>query len=398
MRHSGLLLFAALIALPAIAKAQGKIELPVSLSELENRAKADSNDAAAHYNVALGYWNAKRWDDVERELKVAVSLDPRLAVARLALSQIPFARRAKLIEEVTVIGMAPPKELLPALEQADRDFRHAFLIDPMVDLRILATTMRSLDYFTLREGYGELFATYLRGFSDCAEGRYADCEGRFTTLVREFKIAGPGMYMPDGVYHYQALAAMHEKHFDMAITNFQLLMNREEERKKRVEERDMLRIPIRANEYRYFKAVAQHAAGATADAIALYKEALQNDLGLYMAHVRLAQIHESRRDYPNAIEERKRAIASNPDDPTLALDLGITLGKSGDFAAAEVELVKATEAAPRHAEAWFWLGLAREQLGQKAEARVAYEHVVTLAPSRLAGRVATAKQKIAALQ
>lgn len=393
-----LTLLIAAVLLPGALAAQGRIELPLSLGELEKRVQADSNDAAAHYNVALAYWNAKRWDDVERELKIAVALEPRFAAARLALSQIPFARRPKLMEELTIVGMSPPRELLPAIQQSDRDYRHAFLIDPMVDLRILATTMRAIDYFTAREGFGELFANYYRGFIDCAEGQYASCEARFSTLAREWRIAGIGVSLPDGVYHFQSLAAMHEKHFPVAIDNFQRLIDREEERKRKVEERDMLRIPIRVNEYRYFKAVALHAAGNLPDAASLYKEALQNDLGLYMAHVRLAQIYESQRNYESAIVERRRAVAANPDDPTLVLDLGVTLGKSGDFAAAETELVRATESSPRNAEAWFWLGLAREQLGRRAEARAAYEQVVALAPSRMAARVTAARQKIVALQ
>ena len=390
------LLFTLLAVAPVAA--QGRIELPVSLGELEKRAQADSNDAAAHYNVALGYWNAKRWDDVERELKTAVSLEPRFAAARLALSQLPYARRPKLIEELITVGKAPPKELMPAVEQSDRDFRHAFLIDPMVDLRILAATQRSLDYNDVKAVFGELFANYLQGFTDCAEGRYADCEGRFATLQREWRIATPGVSLPDGVYHYQALAAMQQKNYKLAGDNFRLLMGREEARKQKAEERDMLRIPLRTNEYRYFAATASHMAGNPVDAISLYKEALENDLGLYMAHVRLAQIHEAARNYPDAITERRRAVASNPDDPTLLFDLGVTLGKSGDFAAAETELVKATSAAPRHTEAWFWLGLAREQLGKRAEARAAYERVVALAPSRLASRAAAARQKLATLQ
>ena len=37
------------------------IKLSASLAALEKAAHKDSNDAAAHYNVALAYWNAKRF-------------------------------------------------------------------------------------------------------------------------------------------------------------------------------------------------------------------------------------------------------------------------------------------------------------------------------------------------
>ena len=41
---------------PATAQ---RTKLPMKLEQLEARAQTDSNDAAAHYNVALGYWNEK---------------------------------------------------------------------------------------------------------------------------------------------------------------------------------------------------------------------------------------------------------------------------------------------------------------------------------------------------
>ncbi len=51
-----------------------QFRLPVKLEELERRAKADSNDPAAHFNVALAYWNAKRWADAERSLRLAITI------------------------------------------------------------------------------------------------------------------------------------------------------------------------------------------------------------------------------------------------------------------------------------------------------------------------------------
>ena len=64
-----------LVAPPLTAQ----FRLPVKLEELERRAKADSNDAAAHFNVALAYWNAKRWADAERSLRLAITIDSRCA-------------------------------------------------------------------------------------------------------------------------------------------------------------------------------------------------------------------------------------------------------------------------------------------------------------------------------
>ena len=85
--------------LPAASAAQFK--LPIKLAELEQRVRADSNDPAAHFNVALAYWNAKRWEDTDRALRTAIRLDARFAPAYVALNYLPYARRSSLWEEIS---------------------------------------------------------------------------------------------------------------------------------------------------------------------------------------------------------------------------------------------------------------------------------------------------------
>src|SRR5258705_12765908 len=89
-----LLLAVAVATGPNLARAQFK--LPKKLDELETIARKDSNDAAAHFNVALAYWNAKRGDDVERELRLAEKIEAQFAEGRLALSRVAFGQPGKL--------------------------------------------------------------------------------------------------------------------------------------------------------------------------------------------------------------------------------------------------------------------------------------------------------------
>lgn len=55
--RSAVLASLAAISLVTLASpgAAQRIKLPVKLEKLEARALADSNDAAAHYNLGLGY-------------------------------------------------------------------------------------------------------------------------------------------------------------------------------------------------------------------------------------------------------------------------------------------------------------------------------------------------------
>jgi tetratricopeptide (TPR) repeat protein len=390
--------FAVLMLLVAAAPLTAqRIDLPVSLGELETRARADSNDPVAHYNVALGYWNAKRWDDVEKSLRTSLMLEPRLAVARLALARLPYIRRPRLTEELFE-STSVPRDLREMVEAADREWRHAFMIDPTVDLKLIGATYSSgIDQWLVQDALGEVWSNYFQAAVDCYEGRYVQCEQRFTRVIDDFEDEGPGITTPDGVFFLRGLAAARTNNYDRAIRDFRTLIDREQERKEEIEQKDLVRIPLQINEYRYFVASFTHAAGRGNDAVGLYREAVENDLGLYMAHVRLASIFEAQRDYPQAIEERRRAINANPDDATLHLDLGIALGKSGNFAEAEKSIRVTTERIPRHVEVWFWLGLALEQQGKGAEAKVAYQKVVDLAPSRLKARADAARAKVAAL-
>src|SRR5467141_2377330 len=80
--------------------AQAQFRLPMKVEELERRVHADSNDPAVHFNVALAYWNAKRWADTERSLRLAITIDPRFGPAYMALHYLPYAQRTGLWDEV----------------------------------------------------------------------------------------------------------------------------------------------------------------------------------------------------------------------------------------------------------------------------------------------------------
>lgn len=381
---------ASLLAAPATAQ---RIKLPVGLKELEKAVVKDSADAAAHYNLALGYWNEKRYDEAEAELQRATAIDARFAEAYLALAYLPYAKRPKLWDEESERRV--PDEWKSALEQSDRLYRRAFLVNPMVDMRIMGAVTPAKDprWDTY---YARLYDLVFRGFDDFAEGKYEQAYGRFVTYVREFHRGKTDSDLPTSVLWFQGLAAAHTQRYDVAADDFTLLIKQERDYQEKHKE-EILRVPLRTNEYRYFLAVIRHRAGDVTEAIRLYQEALENDLGLYMAHVQLADIYESRRQYPEAIEERQRAIAANPDDSSLLLDLGITLGKAGRFADAETPLMQAMSASPLDPRAPFWLGLARVQLNKKAEARAAYQRFLELAPSRFERQIAMAREQLARL-
>ncbi|HEY4099682.1 MAG TPA: tetratricopeptide repeat protein [Gemmatimonadales bacterium] len=398
-RSLGFALALVAVAVPQLLQAQGKIDLPVPLSTLEKQVKADSNDPAAHYNVALGYWNAKKWPDVDRELHAAVALDPRFAAAHLALAYLPFARDRHMLDGITRIDAQTPKSIRDAIDQKTREFRHAFLIDPMVDMRIMAANDISVDYWTMHDAFGQSDAALIEGLTDCEEGHYADCETNLDVYIKAYgNNARIQADVPEQVLWFDGLAAAHQKNYASAIAQFQQLIVRDSIAAAKAEKKDVIHFPIRSNEYRYFVGVLQADAGNGDAAIATLHDALEHDLSLYIAHVRLAEIYESRKDFDHAVEERRNAVNANPDDPTLNVDLGVTLGRAGRFAEAGDALKTAVQVLPRDPDAWYWYGIAMQQLGRTDEARKAFGEVVAVAPSRMAQRAEQARQHLAALK
>lgn len=372
-----------------------RLKLPMSRDQLETKATQDSLDAAAHYNVALAYWNEKRYDDAERSLKLAASIDPKFAEAYLALAYLPYARRPRLWAEEDQDRV--PQEWKPALEESDRMYRRAFLVNPMVDLRIAgaATPPRDPRWETLWPGVYEF---YFQAFDDMLRGDYEQAYGRFAKLHRERRLAGPGQgKLPMSVFWFEGLAAAHTQRWDQAKQKFENLVEESVAFEKKHED-DLVRIPLQTNEYRYFLASIHHAAGQTDMALELYRKSLETDLGLYMAHVQMANIYEGQRRYAEAIEERKRAVDANPDDASLIMDLGVTIGKSGKFAEAEEVLKQAAEANPRDARVPFWMGLCQSEQGKRDDAKASFTRFLVMAPTRWDKQIGLAKQRLAGLQ
>ncbi|HKA57109.1 MAG TPA: tetratricopeptide repeat protein [Gemmatimonadales bacterium] len=379
----------------AATAAPAQFKLPKKLDELEAIARKDSNDAAAHYNVALAYWNAKRWEDVERELRLAVTIEPQFAEGWLALGRLPFGRRSKLWDDIAENRVAA--EFRPKLDEAWRNYERAFIINPLVDLRIEAAArpLKSA-YWTATEELTNLYEYLFGGFDDIQSGNYEGAFHRFNRLVNDVVTPADRDALPEFVFYYRGLAAAHIERWNDAIADFAQLLRASEQGQSH--DSLIYYLPIETNQYRYMLGVLYQRAGNLQDAVRYYREALEHDIGLYMANSRLAGIAETNMNWPVAIKERRAAVNANPDDPSLLLDLGKTLAGAGDWAGAEPTLKQAMDANPRDSRVPYYLGIVQQQLNKKEEARASFDRFVALAPSRYARQVENAKQRLAALR
>jgi len=384
---------AALAGSPTRAPAQ-RFKLPAGLKDLQQAARRDSNDAAAHYSLALAYWNEKQWDAAERSLETAIAIEPAFASAHLALSALPYARQPRLYDDVAERRVADAWK--PVLREAERHYRQAFLLDPFCDVRVVGATLpESPVLLGGRAQFArEFFDSYLRGLQALLEGKYDNALGGFQGAVRAIDGERHPDRIPTALLWWRAIAAAHTERWDVAEADLEDLIN---EQRDLEEGDDVVILPLRTNEFRYVLAVIKDRAGKADEAWTLYQTALQHDVGLYMANVQLARLHERAREWDLAIKERQAAANANPDDPSLQYDLGVTYAKGGRWSDAERALLGAVEANPRDTRSLYYLGIVRATMNRPVEARQALERFVELAPSRYAGQVADAKRRLESL-
>ena len=377
-----------------IASAQQPRAQPPRLEELEARARQDSLDPEAHFRLAARYYTLKRFADEERELRATIAIDPRYAPAYLWLGYLPFDRRPKLWAEYRKDKI--PAEFQPAVEESFRMWQQAVLIDPMVDFRVQGTTAPPEDMMVIPE-YGGITTDYLLwlGLGAFGVARYELAYSGLDLWAQRTYANKPQDSIPDFLFLYRGLAAGHLKAYNKAIADIQVLYARS----LQAERTDsLLPFPLETNDYRYILAVLNQSWGKSADAIRLFEEVLASDLGLYMAHVRMAQIYRAHKMWGQSIAEARRAIETNPNDPTSIRELGVILDEAGQAAEAATTLRQAANANPRDPRTLYHLGVVQHELAQPAEARETLGRFIAIAPvGRYEQELADAKQRLAAL-
>lgn len=381
-----------LLSAPDTVTAQ-RVQLAVAMSELEARAGRDSLDPVAHYEAALGYWVDRRYDDAERELRRAVAIEPRFAPGYLALAYLPYGRKPKLWKELDKERVSA--ETAETIDSSARLFRRAFMLDPMVDLKVYALARPPRAALVVGFNADRTYIALVRGFEYFWAGRYDQSLYEFQRVMDE---VGPRRLdeLSDVLLWYHGLAAAHGYRYDTALGDFGRLLDRAIER----EQSDTLvhTFQMESNRVRYVLATLYQQAGQPDRAMELYQECLTNDLGLYMAHAQLAEIHEARGQWVEAVGERRRAVEANPEDASLQYELGQTLVSSRDFPEAAEVLESAMQANPLNTRIPYTLGLVYLRLGDRERARSVLERFAARAPSRFSSQVADVRRQLETLQ
>lgn len=384
------------LAVPAFVLALGLVAGPLlaqgDIKELEALVRSDSNDAQLQYQLALAHWRRHHWPQVDSLLRLAIRLEPRFAEGYLALYYLPYSRRSSLFTEEQRGRV--PDSWQPIVEEAHGFYKLAFRTDPLVNQRVIAVAFDikepRFNDFTSPEY--QIYERYYAWLVDLGLGRYGSARERLARLAeRQFDEVKQPQKVPDYILWYRGLAAAHSRNYGAAITDFQALLDRTLKQQQRDE---VVHVPLRDNEYRFMLAALHHVAGHADQAISLYQEALEHDLGLVMAHTYLAGIYEESGKTEEALVERRRAAEVSVDDPAAQFDYAVSLFNGQHTAEAEEPLRRAISLNPRYAPPRYLLGRVVEELGRRDEAREQYTQFLALAPQRLRDLATDAKQRL----
>jgi Tfp pilus assembly protein PilF len=366
-----------------------KAKLLVPLDSLIARVQRDSNDAPAHYEVALGYWLAKKYDLAEAHLREAIAIEPKTATAYLALSYLPFARNSGLWGDVEKGKVSA--EWLPKVEEAYHLRNQAYLLDPLVDLRPLALMIPPTGTFGLSRRDAAIYTYIMNGLGSFWTGDYSKSYQFFSSIAEGYKEEERQKFA-DWFLWYEGLSATHTLQYSRGVSDFRILLDRAVAREN--PDSNELVAFADANEFRYALAVILDKAGQQPEAIKLLQESVTNDLGLYMAHVRLAEMYEEQHRTKSALQERRRALEASPEDPALLYDMGEALYRAGELSDAYGFLEKAVQANPRSARALYMFGSVAQKLEQNKEAKDAYTRFIAMAPSRFQEQIVEAGHRL----
>ena len=337
---------------------------PLTIAQLEARARSDSLVPEAYYRLGIAYARAKRHEEAGTAFSHALAIDGRYTPALVALAFQPYRRRPKLAEEERK-GAVPP-EWRDSLFETRRLLRRAFYIDPLAEL-LPPDDEPSARLAAL------LFQAYL---FRVARGRPRDS-------------------LPSYLLWYRGLADGRAGRHASGIEDFKALLKRAEA----MESDSLIPFPVATNDYRYVIAVLFERSGKPADALEYYRETLAHDLGHYMAHVRLAGLYRQNEMWRDAVTEARRAVDANPDDAASVRELGETLLAAGRADEAEEPLCRAREMNPRDIGTHYVLGAVYMSTGRIDSARSAFTTFAAAAPTQLYGKqIADAQRRLELLR
>jgi tetratricopeptide (TPR) repeat protein len=330
------------------------------------------------FDLARGYVRAKKNDAARQALEAAIQVDREFAPAYTLLARL----RQNMSGPPVVIGLRQGDGRLQvvvlrsdsSMDSTGRLLRRAFLLDPVQEIY----SVESMDLPVAWRGTLSLGLRYFR------QNQFDRAIAVFDSVIGQADRQRKAV--PPVALWYHALSAVSAHRLDLAITDLERVLDRAF--------RDSTpRGDLVSRNARYVLASLHQRAGHLKEAERLYRQLVEEDLSLDLAHIHLANIYEAQQRWPEAVQERRYALAIDFEDPTLLYDLGLTLLEAGQTPEAAATLRRVVALNPRESRAQYMLGIAEARLGNSQSAREAYDRFLQVAPSRYGDMIVDARAR-----
>ncbi len=362
---------------PGAALAQAR-----SVEELERMAGHDPNEPQLYYQLGREYLRTKRYDEAVRVFRAAIDISSQHAEAHLGLGYAALLRGDKYWKKRE---KAEGREAIRvALDSSFSSMRHAFLINPLVQLDLKGDVGDDdvtlvIGSLVFRPWWSQSFR---KGANLVMRGKLEEGYAELAKLRDDPRFGERGLRAPGRVLWYHAIAAGRTRRFDEAVRDFAVLTGRSFHEDTSATE-SMVEMPFRTNDYRYAMGTMMLLAGRTSDATAVFRRVLEFDIGMWPAHVQLARMSEAEGRLEQAIVERQRAVEVFPEDGTLHLELARVLSRAGRNDDALASLRDAEVRSPKDPRIPYLQAELLLAAGRDGEAKVPLERFIALAPARL---------------
>lgn len=337
---------------------------PVSLVSERDRqilralaSRIDPNDAAAHNNLGVLYFNKRMLDEALEQFRAAIAIDRGLRVARenfvhalRALGQTEEAEReARRVQDGPGEGDGDHSAEVLAIRRRPEGLTSSDLLEPTV-VRPTA----------LPGGY---LANYHRGVTLRERGRYADALDAFRKAIEEGE-------QRDLVEQALAEVLLVDSRPGEAAALFDELLGRNPGSPKLWNERG----------------VCHHVQGEIEAAIRCYTRALSHDAEYALAENNIAVAQANRGDTSAARDTLESLVRRRKGFAEALCNLGLLAMQDGRTAEAVVAYRTATEDRPDRPAGWIGLAAALAEDGSLAAARNAIVRAVELGPDSAEAR------------
>ena len=359
---------------------QPAVAQQLTVQEQEAAVQRDSNDPVVHFNLGQAYARGGRGQDAKRQYLQAIRIDGQFAPAYTALARMTLAGgfAFRIRGRYYLIGGRPSSDSALMMRQ------RAFMLDPIEELR-------GPDEYAFPPYWRATIDRAMRHYRD---GDYRFARDQFDSVIAKMRAQQDSDPRLISVQWYDLLASVQVNDYPHAIDEGEAMLDRV----LRAEAADSAHPSERlSHECEWVLAHLNEKAARYQEAERLYRRAVEDNLGQYMAHVELANIYEAENRVEDAVVERQAALAADVGDAAVELQAGLTYQSAGRFAQADTVLRQAIADNPRETRSYYVLGLVDIRLGRTEDAKKFLDQFIALAPSRYTAMLSDARSQRAAL-